>query len=282
MIAVLVTIYQRHDLERLVINRLKEQQKRHKFEIVVVGSEGDKSRALADGCVYVESENYPVSNKHQIGLNKCREIGADAVVNVGSDDVCCDNYWKWVNSLGQIDYLVGLKDLYFFKTGEKQLYYFEGYENKQVSLGAFRYYSKKILDKIDWDLWGTESRNKALDALASQNLRKKDIKDELVRMEDIGVFCCDVKHEKNITNHSFLDNCTKIDIDIMAKQKKIKEIIDLEPITNEVPKEVIIEEGKKYRFESNGKSKHLKSGIYLVESYEAKYFIEKGYGHIIE
>jgi hypothetical protein len=282
MIAVIVPIYQRHDLERLVINRLKEQQKKHKFEIVVVGSEGEKSKALAEGCVYVECDNYPVSFKHQKGLDKCRELGAEAVINYGSDDVCCDKYWDWINSLGQIDYLVGMKDLYFYKTGDKKLYYFDGYENKEVSLGAFRYYSKKILDQIDWNLWGTEHRNKALDALASQNLKKKGIKEELVRMADIGVFCCDVKHERNITSHSFLNNCIEVDIKIMARQRKIKEVIDLEPTKREVPEDVIIEDGKKYQFESNGTSKHMKVGIYTVESYEAKLFVEKGYGIIIE
>ena len=42
-------------------------------------------------------------------------------------------------------------------------------------------------------------------------------------MDDFGIFACDVKHERNITNHKFLDNLTEVSLEIMAKQKKVKE-----------------------------------------------------------
>ena len=80
MIAILLTIYQRHDLEEIVIDRLNEQKKKFGFEIIIIGSEGEKSKALAKGNHYIEVDNYPVSHKHQAGLDKARELNCEAYV----------------------------------------------------------------------------------------------------------------------------------------------------------------------------------------------------------
>ena len=79
---------------------------------------------------------------------------------IGSDDICNDAYFELIDKLKNVNYLVGFDDMYFYQTLTKQLYYFKGYENKKASLGAFRYYSKKVLDKCEWNLWGSEKRNK--------------------------------------------------------------------------------------------------------------------------
>ena len=281
MIAVLLCVYKRHDLEEIVINRLKKQSEKFGFEIVVVGSEGEKSKSLAKNCHYVECENYPVSFKHQKGLDKCKELGVDGVVVIGSDDICCDNYWKWATTI-KTDKVIGFKDFYFYQTLTKKLFYFEGYENKDVSLGAFRYYPKSVLDLVKWNLWGSEKRNKGLDSLASLTLFKAKQKEKLISMESIDAFLCDIKHERNITNHAFLDNLKEINVSIMAKRIKSKEIESLEPKAENINTPIKLEIGKMYKFESNGKSKHLPIGLYTLESHEAELFVNRGYGVIAE
>jgi hypothetical protein len=101
-------------------------------------------------------------------------------------------------------------------------------------------------------------------------------------MESIDAFLCDIKHERNITNHAFLDNLKEINVSIMAKRIKSKEIESLEPKAENINTPIKLEIGKMYKFESNGKSKHLPIGLYTLESHEAELFVNRGYGVIAE
>jgi hypothetical protein len=280
-LALILTIYKRPDLEEIVIKNFVKQSKKFGFEIIVVGSEGNFSKRLADGCHYVESDNFPLSFKHQKGLDYAKELGFDGVVVFGSDDICCDNYWKWVYSLGNIDSLAGLKDFYFYSTEKKQLYYFKGYES-EMSLGAGRYYSKAVLDLVGWNLWGSEERNKALDSLALKQLKDKGINEILIKQKEYNMMVIDVKHTRNITNHSFLDNCEKVNF--MAKKKKELPMQEIEALKQPEIVNVdlsAIDDKKTYTFIANGKSKHLVNGeSYEIKGDMLKIFIKQGYGVI--
>lgn len=276
-IALIITLWKRHDLEKIVVSNFKNQSQKFGFEIICVGSEGDISKGIADGCHYIEAPNTPLSYKHQAGLNYAKDMGVDGVIVMGSDDIATDDYFKWVYSLGDIDYLAGFKDFYFFKTIENNLYYFEGYPQRAQTMGAGRYYSKRILDLIDWNLWGNEARNKALDTQASNNLRAAGVKERLFTQKEIGCMVIDVKHTTNITKHSFLDNCTKINF--MAKKKKELPMAEIEALVKVDLSQ--IDDSGTYQFTSNGTSKHMKAGdVYTVSGEMVKIFIEKGYGDI--
>jgi hypothetical protein len=277
-LALIVCIYQRHDLERIVLNRFKNQAKKFGIEIVVVGSEGVISKQLADGCHYIECDNYPLSYKHQSGLDYARTLNVDGVLVFGSDDIASDSYFEFIKKFIGVDYLVGLKDFYFYSTKEKQLYYFEGYES-ETSLGAGRLYTKEVLDKIGWKLWGTEQRNKALDALAKHNLGKQNIKEELFNQKDLDILVCDVKHTRNITNHSFLNTLKKV----MAKKKQKEELKEVSELQVPEAKKIdlsTINDKEIYRFIPNGKSKHLGLDAIMVTGEMAKLFMEREYGTI--
>ena len=60
-------LYKRHDLESIVIDYYKGLQKKFNFDIIIGGSEGDKSKALAKGCIYYEIENKPISDSALFG-----------------------------------------------------------------------------------------------------------------------------------------------------------------------------------------------------------------------
>jgi hypothetical protein len=98
-LALVIAIYNRHDLESLVIERYKEQSKKYGFEIIIAGSEGEASQKIAKGCHYIEIKNYPVSVKHNALINKAKELDVDGVVLSGSDNIVNDNYWKFIYGL---------------------------------------------------------------------------------------------------------------------------------------------------------------------------------------
>ena len=46
-LALIIAIYDRNDLERITLSRFKDQSKKFGFEIIVAGSEGNISKAIA-------------------------------------------------------------------------------------------------------------------------------------------------------------------------------------------------------------------------------------------
>jgi hypothetical protein len=148
----IICVYKRHDLERIVIENFKRQSIIFGFDIIVVGSEGILSKQLAEGCHYVECENFPVSNKHNKALEKAKELNAKGVILMGSDDFVSDSYFEFIEQFNeQTSELIGLKDLYFYSTKTKRLGYWKGYTSTTV--GAGRYFSRAILEQMEWQLW---------------------------------------------------------------------------------------------------------------------------------
>lgn len=218
-----IGVYKRHDLEKIVIDHYKDQAKKYGFEIIIAGSEGNASKRLAKGCNYIEVENYPVTNKHNAILAKAKGMNLEGMVIMGSDDIVNDGYWDWIYTLSKDEECVyGLKDIYFYSTSEKDaLYYWAGYRNGRQNAGAGRFYSKNVLDKMNWKLW-EDGLNKGMDSSVDRGLIKKGIKSKSVTMEGINGFLVDIKHTRSITSHNILNLCTKVNYDIMAKQVKTK------------------------------------------------------------
>lgn len=275
-LALVLAVYRRHDLESIVIERFKDQARKFGFEIIVAGSEGAVSQKLADGCHYIETPNYPVSNKHNALIQKAKELDVDGVVLMGSDDMVCDNYWKWIKTFTpNEERIIGLKDLYFYSTTTKQLYYWEGYQNGKQTAGAGRFFSRYILEQLDWKLWD-DGLNKGLDS----NCNSRWAREEGYKMSDVNVFLVDVKHSRSITSHLILDLCKPINKSIMAKKviKKVEELeapVSVESLLSE------LDASKMYTFVSNGKHKNLPEGDEFQETGEVcAILISKGYGEI--
>lgn len=284
-IALIISVWKRHDLEKLVVDRFLSQSKKFGFEIVIAGSEGNKSKDLANGCHYIETVNFPVSNKHNAMLEKAKELNVDGVVLMGSDDMVCDNYWKFINTFTskEID-VVGLKDLYFYSTLSKCLGYWSGFSNGKQTVGAGRFFSRYILDSMDWKLWN-DGLNKGLDTNCTNRLLSKGISEKMFSMEESKVFLMDIKHTYSITNQAILNACKQVNIDIMAKKvskKTADEVQSLDPIEAK-PKQVEVEffNGKR-EFLCNGSSPHLKKDLIVnVDHHTAQVFVNRGFGKLV-
>jgi len=284
-IALVIAVYKRHDLTKIVLDNFRLQAKKYGFEIIIAGSEGNASKRLAKCCHYIEVDNDPLSDKHDAMITKAKELDVDGVVLMGSDDIVSDSYWDWVYSLdSNAKYLQGLKDIYFYSTKHKQLYYWAGYRNGKQIAGAGRFFSRFILDKMDWQLWDS-GLQKGLDTNCSSLLLKKGIKEKSVTMQEINAILVDVKHEYSITNLAIVNNCEKVNNEIMASKVRkttTKKVEELEPKVEVAPKK-IYSANDKVRFKSNGKSKHLPFGsIHELDGLKANYFLNAGFGEIID
>ena len=111
------------------------------YIIVVVGSEGIKSKKLARGIEYLETDNNPLDKKYDKGFQYCRQFNPDAVTLIGSDDFITQNYFEW--SLDEIEHgadYAGLLDFYLTDIKSNQIHYWKGYggERGGDTVGAGR------------------------------------------------------------------------------------------------------------------------------------------------
>ena len=279
-LALVLAVYRRHDLESIVIERFKDQSQRFGFEIIIAGSEGAVSQKLAEGCHYIETPNYPVSNKHNALIKKAKELDVDGVVLMGSDDLVCDNYWKWIMKFTpNEERIIGLKDLYFYSTTTKKLYYWSGYQSGKQTAGAGRFFSRYILEHQDWKLWD-DGHNKGLDS----NCNSRYPRERGYTMQESGVFLVDVKHSRSITSHLILELCEASNKSIMAKRVTKKTVDQIDKLETPETVESVLSEldpQKMYVFISNGKHKNLPEGLEVEETGEiCAQLMVKGYGQI--
>src|SRR3990167_3746954 len=92
-LAVIVPIYQRHELTNLALKNLWHQWSKYGIDVFVVGSEGQVSKDLAEnyGFNYLEFENNPLSEKLNAVLKETQEGSYDGVIVLGSDNFISDS-----------------------------------------------------------------------------------------------------------------------------------------------------------------------------------------------
>jgi hypothetical protein len=222
-IVIMTTMYKRHHLTNYVFshyNKLKDEFKDIAELIFVVGgSEGETSKKIAEknNFHYIETPNDPLSKKHNNVLMECKKFNPDAVVLVGSDDVMSKEViFEYIKGVIQEIEFIGFTDLYFY---DKNLFYFSGYDAnvKNMTLGAGRFFSKSLLDKINWNLWGDIPYNKGLDAISYNKIKLLSPSSKILRLVDIDGLILDIKSTQNVTNIDYIKNKKKIDINYLNK-----------------------------------------------------------------
>lgn len=276
-LALIIPIYKRHDLTKIVINRFVEQSKKYGFGIVIAGSEGEVSKELAQGLHYIETENNPLGKKQNTLLKYAKELGFTSVVMMGSDNIVEDKFFDEVLKLSDKTKEVhGTIDFYFYRTIDKKFGLFKGYRNGKQLGGAGRFYSNHILNQVDWVLWD-EKRNSGLDSSVDEKLFSKGI-----GIAVMDVFLMDVKHTTNITPGAIVDLCIPEKLSYMGKkigEKTAKEVTALETV-KEV--EEVITDDSNVMFESNGVYKQMGTNTYEMPRSHASILVKKGFGKIIK
>lgn len=280
-LALIIAIYYRHDLEKIVLDSYRKQSKKFGFEIIIAGSEGEISQEIAKGCHYIEINNYPVSAKHNSMLAKAKELNVDGVVLMGSDDIVNDGFWENIynNFTANEQEVIGLKDLYFYSTESKNLGYWAGYVNGTQSVGAGRFFSKHVLDTMNWKLWG-DRVNKGLDSNCTLRCLSNGINDRTYTMKESGAFLVDIKHSRSITDHAILNLCKSVNFEIMAKKVASKTVEQVKELKK--PAKIDLDRTKMYEVVSTGNNKYLgKAGnVHFVNGETAEILINKGFAKL--
>lgn len=157
-LGILTCLWKRHELAAVMMDHTRFIAPA--AVCVAVGSEGDSSRTLAEahGWLYVESPNDPRGAKWNEGLHALRALGVDAVVILGSDDFIGRGLpvlWSEWHEAG-IDY-GGLLDCYVYRPADYRSCRWNGYPEGSPrhgeTIGSGRFYSRRLLDAVDWRLW---------------------------------------------------------------------------------------------------------------------------------
>lgn len=179
--AVLIATHARLPITTVTVSLLQKQSVGCKIVLVVSDqSEFDYYTNRFPGIYVVKHENKPLGKKWQAGVDFIRKsLDVSAIIIQGSDDILgADFIEKVEESLKDGVDFVGLQRWWIFDPIKKELHLFD-YLPNEFPLGGGRYYSRRLLDKINWQIFDT-SRNTCLDDLG-WNKAKAERNWELVR-----------------------------------------------------------------------------------------------------
>ncbi len=136
------------------------------LEVVVVGSERGRSRAIAEGFSYVDVPNSPLGAKFNAGVLACRDLKPDYWTIAGSDTFFRPTLWEDVASMMEDgDKYMGVRDLFMWKPGDGTAIYWPGYEKKVKPIGPLRFVHSTIMDGVAWRPYAA-NKERGLDASA--------------------------------------------------------------------------------------------------------------------
>ena len=201
------------------------------FDVIVVGSEGEKSKAIADTYKfeYVEAKNNPLSDKMNKGIQACKDY--DGVIVIGSDNFVTPSIFKQYHEIDCTKpEFYSINDIHLYSVHGKRLVtgLKEHFEKSDNPSGVARLYTKAALELVNYKPWN-ESRNSGLDLCAQHTLEIAGAEHKTLDYK--GHFILDVKQQENITTPEYVDNFTEVDIkeiEVLGK-KTASDILDLKP-----------------------------------------------------
>ena len=225
-IVVLTAIWQRHELFKIFMDGFEraKQNTDHELILVTVGSENIE---FSDN--HVESANQPLSDKWQNGMNKVKSLNPDYVLMLGSDDVICSNLLDvYTPEMEKGIDLIGLIDCYFLDARINTLYHWIGYTNhrRNESIGMARMISKRLLNRIDWNIWDKGLR-KGLDASMMRNFKRVEYSEKMFNCIDENIAAIDIKTDLNVSNIKDYRDLRKISFNNLSKFVSEKEFYSI-------------------------------------------------------
>lgn len=169
--------------------------------LTAVGSEGKTSKEIAErnGFDYLEYPNMPLNRKFNAGVKYAKYHDPDILFLLSSDDIISADYFRAIKP--ETETVIGLLDIYFFDLENKNLGYWPGYPDsrKGEPIGPGRCFSRKVLEKCEWQPWPQEKEIKGgLDGRCRDRLKSLGVKLEGRYMDEMGCFAMDVKTDINI------------------------------------------------------------------------------------
>lgn len=207
-LAIILPFYKRHSLTDLCFENLFHQSEKFGFDVICIGSEGERSRILAATYEfeYLEMPNNPVSNKFNAGLLHLKGRGYDGVIVMGSDNFISDSVIEHYLTVDtSINAVYGFSDLHFYKTNGWKLGTDSSYQYMGMTIGVGRMFTKVLLEKAKYSLWRKEL-NSGMDSSANSFAKSLGAIEIKIPYTD-KYFILDVKHELNISKHEIIQHC---------------------------------------------------------------------------
>ncbi len=159
-----------------------------------------------------EYPNFPLAQKFNHAFEFAKDSNPDAVILIGSDDLLSPELISYYQTHynARADYVLGLKDLFFYEIAPRKQYYFSGLKGKYVfPIGAGRIFSKKILDKLNWRPYGDMIINRGLDTNSSLYMARQGIGHKMITMKESGAALA-LKDRVSINPMAEWQNCKEI------------------------------------------------------------------------
>lgn len=184
------------------------------IKVFVAGSEGEKSRELAEsfGFEYVETPNEPLYQKWNVAVQSSRGWRPDHVLLMGSDDIMdaimMGNYIEPMRN--RIDF-IGCTDWMFYDIESENAIYWGGYKEafrKGQTVGAGRMFSRRLLNRIDWQPWQSPVGGEGMDGTMMRKLSNYSYTKRTFKM-GLGMGL-DIKSSTNITPFKMWPNSFRV------------------------------------------------------------------------
>lgn len=224
-IAIITAMWKRpevFDLFGMNTNVLISQVKGYEIQVFVAGSEGRRSKRLADeyGFNYVEYPNEQLYSKFNAAVRLAKKWRPDYLLMMGSDDIIdlpmFENYIKPMQK--GIDF-IGCLDWCFLDINTMKACMWLGYTErgrKGITCGAGRMLSSKLLAKMDWRPWDKPVNGARMDGTMQKKLKSIQHTSYCFRMgSGVGL---DIKSETNITNIKKIRNTKPISVDFLRNR----------------------------------------------------------------
>lgn len=195
----LIPVFGRHEI-------LKKVLKQYEIEVYCIADGKDGVLCESLGAKVIREKNdFPA--KLQRGLEKLRNIEFDNILMMGSDDLIdrplIDKMERMTERYGG----VAVINCYFYDLATRFTSIWAGYpafgHRDGEPVGAFRMYTRKALDSIDWKLWSGSGQG-GIDKISWDRIAAKN---PTIKIDAIleGHYPIDVKDSESQTDISMFD-----------------------------------------------------------------------------
>lgn len=191
------------------------------LDVICVGSEGSKSKKLAEhyGFIYLERPNNPLGAKMNATITEALKRGYTHVICVGSDDLITkDLVDEYIRLIKEGYHFIGLLDFYFYELESGKAIYWGGYNDKRIgkTVGAGRVLSAELINRLG-TVWN-DNDNRYLDKGMQMRLSASNLPQKTFKLKDKGMLAVDLKSSDNITPFAKWRNSHYISSEIITNE----------------------------------------------------------------
>lgn len=206
-ILILLPIWKRQKITKLVLDNLKDLQKEFNIEVLcIVSEQWAKIEAFKRGFKYVNASNDCLGTKMNIGVKKALEYKWDYMMNLGSDDIITRDLFKLYEPYFKNKTpMFGVTKLTFIDSKTKEA----RTKDYKIMIGAGRCIRREEIESLNGDMYSKIQKGLDLNSMSKFGCQTVEIEGDFNMIYDI-------KSDENIwsfeeitksRNMISLDNC---------------------------------------------------------------------------